>query len=230
MAFITIAIPTMRRWSFLKESIPFYLSRPEVGEIVICDETGEDIEEIRKSSFGKDSKLQLFTNETRLGIYHNKRKSLGLSTMPWVAVLDSDNQFPESWFETISFYIESKKMATKLSMFGSPSFYSINIKTGYTYQPCKNLSDLTLSKTNWNSIFTKPGWNHLLNDGNWVVPKEAYKALPEKIPEAYKKGAEFCDALFSLFCFIKNGYTIYYPEDLTYNHIVHDESSWLTRD
>jgi DNA repair exonuclease SbcCD ATPase subunit len=38
MAFLTVAIPTMNRWSFLKDSLPIYLERPEVGEIVICDE------------------------------------------------------------------------------------------------------------------------------------------------------------------------------------------------
>ena len=48
---IAIAIATMRRWSFLKDSLPMYLGRPEVTEVIVCDETGEDYEAIQKSAF-----------------------------------------------------------------------------------------------------------------------------------------------------------------------------------
>ncbi len=50
-SFLCIAIPTMKRWSFLKQNLPLFLSRPEVLEVVICDETGEDVKEIEASPF-----------------------------------------------------------------------------------------------------------------------------------------------------------------------------------
>jgi len=227
MAFLTLAIPTMNRWSFLKDSLPLYLQRPEVGEIVICDENGNDIEEIRRSSFASNPKLQLFVNETRLGIYHNKRKALSLALFPWVAVIDSDNQFPDEWFEGIR---EAVKECSNKTVIGSPCFRSINLMNGVTWQPCEHFTGKKITKQSWNSLFTQLRWNHLLNDGNWVVPKGSHTCLPEIVPEIYKSAAEFCDALYSLRCFIASGYTVWYPEYLSYNHLVHAESSWLTRD
>jgi GT2 family glycosyltransferase len=67
---ITIAIPTMRRWSFLKDSIPAYLARPEVVQVIVCDETGEDYD-LLQAAFGDHvsaKKLRLYKNERRLGI------------------------------------------------------------------------------------------------------------------------------------------------------------------
>jgi glycosyltransferase involved in cell wall biosynthesis len=225
MAFLTIAIPTMDRWDFLKESLPHFLERAEVGEIVICDENGNDVEKIKKAF--PSSKLQLFTNEKQLGIYHNKRKALSLATFPWVAVLDSDNQFPEEWFEGIS---DAVKKCSNKTVIGSPCFRSINLMNGKSWQPCEHFSGLKVDKHSWNTLFTKLRWNHLLNDGNWVVPRGSHQFLPEVVPDSYKAAAEFCDALFSLRCFVGSGLSVWYPEDLSYNHLVHAESSWLTRD
>lgn len=228
MAFLTIAIPTMDRWTFLRESLPLYLERPEVGEIVICDENGNDVEEIRKSTFGSNPKLQLFTNEKQLGIYHNKRKALSLAFFPWVAVLDSDNQFPDDWFEGIAEAV--KKTNFGRVVIGSPCFRSVNLMNGNSWKPCEHFAGKSFTKSSWNSLFTQLRWNHLLNDGNWVVPKGSHQYLPEVVPEEYKAAAEFCDALYSLRCFVASGFTVVYPKDLMYNHLVHSESSWLTRD
>ena len=226
--FLTIAIPTMRRWWFLKDSLPLMLEREEVGEIVVCDETGEDADMIEKHILCKQNKkLRVIRNETRLGIYHNKRKALSLATYPLVAVLDSDNVFPDSWFDVLSDAIQQK--GTNI-VYGSPSFNSINTSTGKAWKPCKSFADLQLDATSWNTIFHKQFWNHLLNDGNWVVPKDAIRCLPETIPAAYKEGATYCDALYMLRCFIEGGYSIWYVPELEYNHLVHEGSSWLTRE
>ena len=45
---LTIAIPTMRRFTFLRETLPTFLAHDGVGEVIVCDETGEDVEEIQK--------------------------------------------------------------------------------------------------------------------------------------------------------------------------------------
>ena len=223
--FLTIAIPTMRRWSFLKDSLPLMLERSEVGEIVVCDETGEDADMLEKHMQHK--KLRVIRNETRLGIYHNKRKALSLATYPLVAILDSDNVFLDSWFDVLSDAVQEK--GVKL-MYGSPMFKSINLGTGKVWQPCKHFARLSLHKGNWNAIFHQQLWNHLLNDGNWVVPKDAIQCLPLTLPKEYVEGATYCDALYMLRCFIAGGYEIFYVPDLEYNHLVHEGSSWLTRE
>jgi glycosyltransferase involved in cell wall biosynthesis len=224
--FLCIAIPTMKRWSFLKQNIPLFLSRPEVQEVVITDETGEDIDAIEASSLHSHPKLRLFRNEKRLGIYHNKRKALSLAKAPFVAVLDSDNSFPEDWFETLAEVIDLKN---EKRMYGSASFKSINIVTGQVDQHCLAFEDMKLQKNNWNQLVYKvPKWNFLLNDGNWVVHRSSIQYLPEEVPNNFKAGAQFCDAIYSLRCLIEAGYTIWYAPDLSYIHTVHPESSWLT--
>jgi glycosyltransferase involved in cell wall biosynthesis len=226
MAFLCLAIPTMKRWKFLKQNLPVMLERPEVAEIVICDETGEDVDEIQKSPLAQNKKLRLYKNEKRLGIYHNKRKALSLATAPWVAIIDSDNTFPESWFERLDEVINQQNNPKMI--YGSASFQSINLSTGIVQKHCESFEGTLLDKKTWNQIIGRYKWNFLLNDGNWVVHKSAIEFLPEKVLEGYDGGAEFCDAIYSLRLLIQAGYSIWYVPELTYIHTVHNESSWLT--
>ena len=219
---LSIAIPTMNRWSFLKDSIPCYLSRPEVAEVVICDENGDDIEQILKSSFGKNPKLKLFKNERRLGIYENKLKAMTLTTCDWIALFDSDNIFDDVWFDTIS----STTLLTQ-TVYASADFKTIDSREktrGSVNTPCKKFSGLTIDAKTWNSIFERPGWNFLLNDGNWLVPRETIKTLPTDVKSDSLMAA---DAIFMLRRFIKGGYSIHYLPGLEYIHLVHDDSSWI---
>lgn len=211
----------MRRWSFLKDSIPAYLDRPEVAEVVVCDETGEDYE-LLATAFGDHvtaGKLRLYKNERRLGIYENKKKCLSLATNPWVAVLDSDNIFGDEWFEVV----RTLDFSNERRMFASADFKSVNIKTGVRRQQCKSFSGLILDSKSWNTTLTRPKWNFLLNDGNWIVPRSVVDCLPDVKSESL----EAADAIFMLRCFIKAGYSIYYVPGLEYTHLVHPGSSWL---
>jgi glycosyltransferase involved in cell wall biosynthesis len=212
---LTIAIPTMRRWDFLKDSLPVYLARDEVAEVILCDETGEDA--AAAASF-KNPKLRIVVNERRLGIYENKRKVLGLAKTTWVALLDSDNYFSDEWFDTLLENLKTEKV-----IYASADFNTCDIRTGQVTKPCKRFSGLRLDKTGWNSMLDKPGWPLLLNDGNWVLPRDAVEFLPDI--ESSKLAA--VDALYMLRCFVKAGYTVWYVPKLEYIHIVHDGSSWL---
>jgi glycosyltransferase involved in cell wall biosynthesis len=218
---LSVCIPTMRRWKFLKETIPLMLSYDCVGEVVICDETGEDAQEISKSLFGSDPKLKVYVNDSRLGIYENKVKVASLATLNWIALLDSDNIFPETWFESISDTIPTIDTKTILA---SASFKNINLENGQTSSPCHEFSDLKVNKSNWNSMFDRPRWNFLLNDGNWVFHKSACRCFPSTIKSHQLEAA---DAIFMLKEMIRNGYTIWYVPRLEYIHTVHNDSSWI---
>jgi hypothetical protein len=230
--FLSIAIPTMRRWEFLQDSLPLYLSRPEVLEVIVCDETGEDVDSIQQSPFytslssSEKIRLRLFKNEKRLGIYENKWKVFSFAHAPFVAILDSDNIFSEEWFEVLSASINLKD---KKTIYASASFLSVNIDTGESKRPCENFDGKRITKKSWNSTFTQTGWNHLLNDGNWVVPREAFSSwpAPDKVSKGFLAGARFCDALFSLRAMIEAGFEIWYIPGLSYIHTVHKGSSWL---
>ena len=50
MVNLTLAIPTWRRYNFLEKVLEQYLENPLIQKLVICDETGEDVEAIRKAT------------------------------------------------------------------------------------------------------------------------------------------------------------------------------------
>jgi len=231
--FLTIAIPTMKRWIFLKDTLPIYLARPEVREIIVCDETGEDVKAITASSFGKNPKLRLITNEKRLGIYQNKRKCLKLASVSafeeaeaeakaegWVALLDSDNIFNDDWFETIA----ELDYSDPLKLYATADFKELNIQTGQLRYPAERFSGRTVTKSSWNSLLMEPSANFIINDGNWILHSTVIKHLPEDIQSSDLQAS---DAIFMLRRLILNGYSITYVRDLEYIHIVHPGSSWL---
>ena len=219
--YLTVAIPTMRRWSFLRESLPTYLNNPIVGEVIICDETGEDVNTIACSDLRSHPKLRLILNDSILGIYQNKLKCLSLARFPRIALLDSDNYFLDSWFERLHSVIDINNPKV---IYESASFLWSNIETSETKRPASSFVDTRISKSNWNSILKKPGWNFLLNDGNWVVSKQIVDVL-----NPYKKSNSLyaADAIYMLREFIVNGYEIWYVPGLDYIHTVHSNSSWL---
>jgi len=96
---LTVAIPTMDRWSFLQDQVPKYLADPNVAYVVISDENGKDINVMCELELDSNIKLRLYQNNEQLGVYGNKRQCLLKAPSPWVAVLDSDNKFEPEFFE-----------------------------------------------------------------------------------------------------------------------------------
>lgn len=218
---LTIAIPTLNRWSFLKDSLPIVLDRPEVAEVIVCDENGEDAAKIGQTPLTHHPRLRVVINERVLGIYENKRKCISLAKTNWVAVLDSDNFFPEDWFEIITDCVDPEDFSR---IYASAEAKHINSKDGSVKEYTKEFSGLELSSKNWNSIFERPKWNFLLNEGNWVVPRDVLKVLPSSVKSSDVLAA---DAIFMLKCFVAGGYTVRYVPGLAYFHTVHDGSTWL---
>ena len=190
-----------------------------MSEIIICDETGEDVDEILKSSFGNNSKLKLHKNKKRLGIYENKRKVLSLASSSWVALFDSDNIFGDDWFAHISSLTLHPN-----TIYASADFKTVDIRSGSVSRPCTQFSGLTIDASSWNSMFGQRGWNFLLNDGNWLVPRGVIATLPAETKSDTLLAA---DAIYMLRCFIQGGYSIHYSKGLEYTHLVHDGSSWI---
>jgi len=211
---LTIAIPTMRRWSFLKTMLPIFLARPEVAEVILCDETGEDAAEAQ-AAFGTNPKMKIHINTHRLGIYENKKKVLGLAK-GWTALLDSDNIFPDEWFDELALDFSDPK-----KIYGSANFKTLDT-TGKIARPCQEFSGITINKDTWNTFLHRDKCFFLLNEGNFIVHADAAAFLPPTRSE----DLQAADAIFMLWNFVKNGYTLEYtgPE---YIHMVHSGSSWL---
>lgn len=218
---LTVAIPTMRRWKgFLEKSLPTFLHNDHVSQVVICDETGEDFDAIQKSKWFQHPKLSLYKNEKKLGMYANKRRCIEQSKTEWVAVLDSDNIFPEAFFETLMDTWANKP--DPKTVYASSEIIRLFLKTGESEERTKQFAGLKINKENWNTMFTKKGWNFLLNDGNWVAHRSVLDVWPAMDEDKIKA----TDSIRIVRNFILGGFTYYSVPDLSYIHTVHDDSEW----
>lgn len=219
MVNLTVAIPTMKRFSFLKKTVPQYLDNPLITAIVICDETGEDIDQIEKESWGKHPKLRLHRNAKRLGMYYNKRKCMEVSPTDWVAVLDSDNIFPEEFFETFQDLSHDPK-----TVYASGHIVRLFLKTGESEEKTQQFSGIQITKSNWNTVLQTPGWNFLLNDGNWIGHTSLLQAWPTDVKEEKIRAT---DSIRIVRGFVEKGFTYFVVPSLRYLHTVHDDSEWV---
>lgn len=219
---LTVAIPTMRRWKFLEKTLPLYLHHPFIENVVICDETGEDVDAIIAAGWNRHPKLLLHKNPSRLGIYYNKRKCIEVSPTEWIAVLDSDNFFDAQFFNTLE--AMWKKEGALIDHFYACGNGMFIDEEKTCHNPLKGFGGTKLTKESWNAFFDKPKWNYMLNDGNWVVHCSVLNTLPTNVRDEEILAT---DAMFMARCFVAHGYTYDIREELTYIHPVHKESSWM---
>lgn len=144
----TLCIATMDRFdSFLSRYIPKYLENPLIYKIIITDENGHDADKIYHAPFynGSKDKLIIAVNDKRLGPLENKYKCMRIaSSLPSfsstpltdggeveekvkpIAIIDSDNFAPLSYFEAAKKFLEGKEGLGKdfvlLPSFAKPNF------------------------------------------------------------------------------------------------------------
>ncbi len=201
---LTVAVPTMERWSFLKEQVPKYLNDPNVAFVVISDENGKDINIICELELDSHTKLRLYNNDEVLGVYGNKRQCFLKAPSEWVAVLDSDNKFGSDFFQE---FLKAKvrdgpKSEKTIYCAGDIQYY--NLETGDTQHKTRQFSGMKISRDNWNDILKMPRWNFLLNDGNCIWPRDVIKHFPD-LPEDQIVGT---DSIFFMRQAIQAGYTL----------------------
>lgn len=219
---LTVAIPTMRRWKgFLEKSLPQFLDNDRVTKVLICDETGEDVTAIERSQYANHPKLILHINERRLGMYANKRKCVELSPTPWVAVLDSDNLFPDDYFEA---FFETQK--DEKTVYAASEIVRVFLQTGESEERTRHFTGARITKATWNQILQMKDWNFLLNDGNWVAHQSVLEAWPPMQEEKVKA----TDSIRIVKNLVVHGWTYFIVPGMRYIHTVHDDSEWIKTD
>lgn len=220
---LTVAIPTMERWTFLKDQVPKYLNDPNVSFVVISDENGRDINLICELEMDSNPKLRLYQNDTVLGVYGNKRQCLLKAPSEWVAVLDSDNKFDSDFFDAFLKAKERDGPKAEKTIYCAGFIQHLNLETGSIENKTNQFNGMKISRDNWNSVLKMPGWNFLLNDGNCIWPRDIIKHFPN-LPEEQIVGT---DSIFFMRQAIQAGYTLSVEPTMHYIHTVHDGSHWL---
>jgi hypothetical protein len=223
---LTIGIPTMGRWKFLKRQLPIFLNHPRVSYVVVCDETGEDVEAICEHGMDMNPKLRLYVNESVLGVYNNKRQCIEKAPTEWVGVLDSDNTFDATFINNFWAALERRGALGPegpKTLFCAGEQIRLFEESGKTENRIAHLSGLELSKSNWNAVLAQRDSIFLLNDGNTIWPTSVLAALPP-MPEAEIVGT---DSIFALRQAILAGYTLSVEPTMHYVHLVHSGSHWI---
>jgi glycosyltransferase involved in cell wall biosynthesis len=220
---LTVAIPTMDRWTFLKEQIPIYLNNPNIDYVVISDENGKDIDIISHMENDSNIKLRLYNNKSVLGVYGNKRQCFLKAPSDWVAVLDSDNQFDDRFFEEFLKCKARDGLTSEKTIYCAGKIDRLDLTTGLIEDRTSHFSGMKINRDNWNDVLKTVGWNFLLNDGNCVWPKAVVKHFPD-MPEEQIVGT---DSIFFMRQAIQAGYTLSVEPTMHYVHTVHPGSHWL---
>jgi len=220
---LTVAIPTMERWSFLKDQVPKYLADPNVSFLVISDENGKDINVMCELELDSHIKLRLYQNDNVLGVYGNKRQCFIKAPSDWVAVLDSDNQFDASFFDAFLKCKERDGAKADKTIYCAGEIVRLDLATGLTEDKTSQFSGMKISRDNWNKVLSTTGWNFLLNNGNCIWPKSVIRYFPN-LPEDQIVGT---DSIFFMRQAIQAGYTLSVEPTMRYVHTVHDGSHWL---
>lgn len=214
----------MNRWEpFLSSFLQIYLDNSLVTYVLVCDETGSDIESIQASQWRDHPKLILRPNNRRVGIYHNKRGCVQQSPTEWVALLDSDNLFRHDFFDSLADIWRSEG-ADPMHLYAAGHVFHHDLEA--ETQTAIIHGDVLVRRQNWNDVvYSGRNWNFMCNGGNWVLHRSAANVLPAAIMD---KDVLATDAIFMLRIMVFHGYMLDVRSGLRYTHFGHGQSSFLS--
>lgn len=210
---LTLAITTFNRTDMLYECFSAIRNDERITEIVIVDDCSSPACFQHLSTYFellKCDKIKIFRNNSNLGVYRNKKRSVELSTSEWVIVFDSDNIIGKDYIDRI-FSFDWNPDHAYLPEFAKPTF------------DYRNFSGMTIAKNNAASISQHRGFGALINTMNALYHKETYLQLwnTETIIEPNNS-----DSIYLNYLFLNAGKKLSVVKGLEYFHRVHKGSHY----
>lgn len=212
---LTLALTTYNRDTLTVNAFTRVLEDPRIDEIVIVDDSSTEVyfRSLERLVYGLD-KVKLFQNEKNLGCYHNKRRSVELSSNDWVILFDSDNILKSDYLD---------------ALFNSPLFPGWDFSPNYLIAPsfAKPHFDYTgfsgkfIDQENVKHYINQKNFDCLINTCNYVVNRVEYLRVWEDIEEPWT-----ADTLFMNYNWLKAGNSIYVVPGMQYDHLVHSDSHY----
>lgn len=222
----SLCIPTMKRWSFLKENLPKYLQNKYIKEIVIVDETGEDYALIQQF-YPNEPKIKLFKNDVRLGVFLNKLECMKKASCDWICLIDSDNFADEkTYFDSFLQYVTNNpnKNTIYCPSFAAPNFDFSSIQNiEITQYSIKNL--LNSNKKGTLEVCCNV-CNFILHKNNVLLIQEILASNTEF--NAISKSYFPCDSIFLNYLLLLQNRTLLIVPNMKYEHVVHAGSIYAT--
>jgi len=222
MVKLSLCITTMDRWTnYLSRFIPEYLKNPYIDEIVICDETGKDAEQIYKV-FKDNPKVRIFVNEKRKGVFRNKNTAVSLAKNDFVCLMDSDNFAPPSYFEAWLKYLNGSLPDERTIYMPCRTIPQHNHE-GFDYT---KFSGMKITKDTYKQFYHDGTGSIACNTGNYIVPKKFYtETEPYPHHEKYIDNCSAADVRFKNYILWENGATAVVVPGMEYHHdAMHDGS------
>jgi glycosyltransferase involved in cell wall biosynthesis len=211
---ISLCIPTMNRFEFLKDSIPKYLDNKYITEIVICDETGEDYKCITATF--SHPKLRVYKNEKRIGCLRNKLNVMSKATCEYICLIDSDNFVAENYFEAFNQSVDTFDIFLPdkaLPNFIFTPFVHVDIHKDTLGEILRRHGNLALN---------------LLNTLNCIFTKDMSDKLQSILNDNDVDNCYAGDAMYILtYAMCIYDAKISVVSNMSYEHRVHDGSYWM---
>ena len=227
----SLCIATFERFDhFLVNYLPKYIENEYIDEIVITDETGNDVDKIIEK-FGDNPKLKLIKNESRLGPFFNKRKACLNAKNDWIALIDSDNFADKEYFRIAKTYLEDNSLVDKKNIVLAPSKAKPNFDyshlSGFVYKIGDFLKNNEMEKKLINSY--NVGSNTLMNTGNYIINKYLFDNLDLTNEKDNVSRSSACDVIyFNTLLFEQLDLNLHIVPGLEYEHVVHNGSVYTT--
>lgn len=221
----SLCIATINRYDdFLSRYLPKYLADPNIGEIVVTDENGNDYEKIKQNF--QDPKIRLYRNDVILGPLLNKLKAALLAQNEWIAIIDSDNFADEEYFRVARDYITTQRPGEASIL--APSFAMPNFD--YRHLEGWTLKRETLADAVRFDAGAENGrkLETLMNTGNYIVNRHLVRTLDLE-PEANNIAlSPSCDVIYMNTLYYEQlGLAIHVVPGLHYTHVVHPGSIYI---
>ena len=221
----SLCIPTMDRFDdFLDQYLELYLEFKDIGildEIIISDDGDQDYEKILQKynrGISKVEPIRIYKNPTRLGVLKNKAHVASLAKKTnFIALIDSDNFVPESYFKEASRIILEKGITpdmpcSLIPIFAQPNYHFAFYKNFvFDQQTAANYCKLKIFGT-------------MINSGNFIITPVVYDMIKFDDNVEIKS----YDAVYLHLVALEqiSEYRIYVT-NMEYLHVVHPDSNFL---
>lgn len=221
MVQISLCIATMDRWNFLEKYLEYYIFNPYIGEIIISDENGNDMQKIQEK-YGHINHLKCFLNSGKHGAFHNKRHAVSKATFPWICLMDSDNFAPIDYFKTWEMSFDE---ADPTIIYCPSKTLTTDNKIGYDFS---NVDNIIYTKDNYKELFKKFNYNHL-SIGNYIFNRDFFLKAEHKEEFDNLDTECYCyDVVYQNYLLLENGGSIKTINNMAYFHEVHLASYYFT--
>ena len=207
---ITLCLTTWNRDSMTFDAFRQVLNDDRISEIVIVDDCSDErIYNNLAFMVNGIGKVKLYRNDTNLGCYHNKRKSVELAQNEWVIVFDSDNILTKEYLDAIEPLSYIPKTTLYQPEFARPHF------------DFRKFSGTVVSAFNVKNYMRLQHFTTMLNAMNFFINRDEFLKIPHRKEETWT-----ADSIYFNYLWLKAGNKIYVTPGMQYDHLVHNGSHY----